>query len=171
MIEHGDGVADQPRGRLVEPAVKLTVRSLSTLRCSGVRKYSRRSSGALRRRLTCFEVALQRLLARGGMHALVVVLLDPFQQPLVEIRERERLGQQGKQLRPYGLEQAFDFPFPLGGIGGGVQERDAQPPAGVAQRVVAEGRPVVDVKLPRQTPTCECLDEAILETLQTVPQR
>ena len=47
-----------------------------------------------------------------------------------------------------------------------MQKRDAQPSAGVAKRVITEGRSVIDEKLTRQPAARQGFDQAILEALQ-----
>ena len=99
-----------------------------------------------------FEAAVQRRLLGAEMDGDVIMLVEPPVEGLIEFFQGEPLGARAEKLHPQGAEEPFDFPPALGLIGSGVNQGDAQRRGGVREDMGSEGRAVVHIEFPRQTP-------------------
>lgn len=114
------------------------------------------------------EEAGHRRLARRAVDALVVLPVDPFREELVEPLEREPVGKGRQELLPDGEEEALDLAAPFRDVGPRMEEGDAEPAAGVGERVGPEGRAVVDIEPAGETALLEGRDEAVAEAVEAL---
>jgi hypothetical protein len=112
VIEQRNRLAHEPDGRFVEPAVEGDGAILVYLAPHGDAEVIAEILGCGPDEMDLGEIALEGRLACGGMHAGVVVAVDPRRQERVESVEGKFVGEQRKELFPDAEEEALDLAAP-----------------------------------------------------------
>jgi hypothetical protein len=71
--------------------------------------------------------------------ALVVIVVQPLSEKLVQALEGKALGQDRDELHPDGPEETFDLTSSFGDVGAGVEQGDAEAAAGVGEGIGPKG--------------------------------
>ncbi len=97
-------------------------------------------------------VTIPRCFFRCAMDVSMIGLVTPLFEPFVQGSQREGRRKKGKKLHSEGFEKAFNLAFPLGTIGGAMNERDTEGGGGVSELVRTERRAIVEINLSGQSP-------------------
>jgi hypothetical protein len=95
------------------------------------------------------------------MNGLVIGLITPLFEPLVQVRQRQGGRKKGEKLHSQRFEKAFNFTFSFRAIRGAMDQGDAERGGGMSELVRTIGRPIVDVDFSWESSFAQRLDQTI----------